>query len=483
MAQLSYSFCMSLMHSLWQAAILLFVYVLIEKSLQQKLSPLQKRNLLFVSICVQIILLFSTFFFYYFNTANSFPSLIIDQSIYRFFSTEIIHNATYWLFIGYSSIVIFKLSAIIYNWYILKTKFNAGLQKPTIELKLFTTLKADHFGIKRKVCLWYSNNITTPFTFGLFKPIIVLPVALVNQLSTTQAEALILHELTHIKANDYLLNWFLLLAENVYFFNPFIISLCKKIRLEREKYCDINVIAFDYSPIIYAEALLKAQHVKQYLIQYQVAAVGKKQELLERIHFFTNKKNQITLQQYRFAFPLLTTLLLSVLGISLLLQQRIGYTKETKVQPAFSSIKVVEKTQTSFDFSKMIIESVPNEKSKPLQSVIAKKLPEIRKKIKTLQPLIKNIQDIEIALSDKINPNYISAVSSKENDETKQIVVREEQSGSKNALIKVYTLSYTNGKWIIHPEWKLAAKEIPVTDSLLNTNDTTVIHNNLPSAF
>ena len=92
-------------------------------------------------------------------------------------------------------------------------------------------------------------------------------------------------------------------------------------------------------------------------------------------------------------------------------------------------------------------------------------------------------RDIEIALSDKINPNYISAVSSKENDETKQIVVREEQSGSKNALIKVYTLSYTNGKWIIHPEWKLAAKEIPVTDSLLNTNDTTVIHNNLPSAF
>ncbi|MBK6635063.1 MAG: M48 family metalloprotease [Chitinophagaceae bacterium] len=60
--------------------------------------------------------------------------------------------------------------------------------------------------------------------FWFFKPVILLPVALVNNISTQQAETLILHELAHIRTNDYLLNWFLLTAETLFFLILFVLG-------------------------------------------------------------------------------------------------------------------------------------------------------------------------------------------------------------------------------------------------------------------
>ncbi|MBK7558684.1 MAG: M56 family metallopeptidase [Chitinophagaceae bacterium] len=156
-------------------------------------------------------------------------------------------QVTPWLFSAYICIIAFKMIKAMYTWYHFKQLYRSGLQKPSVEFKLFTTLKAHQFGIKRKVTIWLSQSINTPVTFGFFKPVILLPVALVNNISTQQAETLILHELAHIRTNDYLLNWFLLTAETIFFFNPFVLSLCKHIRLEREKNCDLQVISFEYS--------------------------------------------------------------------------------------------------------------------------------------------------------------------------------------------------------------------------------------------
>ena len=473
MAQLSYSFCMSMLHSLWQAALLLLLYSLIEKSLQHRFTPLQKRNLLFVSLGVQTILVCSTFCIYYFDVENDLTNSIITQTAGSLLPADSIRFITPWLFTGYIFIISYKMTKTVYDWYRFKSGFTAGIQKPGIDLKLFTALKAEQFGIKRKVQLWYSNTINTPLTFGFFKPVIVLPFALVNRLSITQAEALILHELTHIKANDYLLNWFLLLGENVFFFNPFIISLCKKIRLEREKYCDINVMAFNYAALPYAETLLQAQQVKQYQATYQLAAVGKKQELLQRIQFFTNTKNQLSIQQNRFTFPLLSGIFILALIGALFFQLSIINSKKTVT----AVIPVQENTaqQASANFVTAILEKLTDEKLKDLQAAVEKQEPEINKQITTLAPLIKAVETKAAAIADEMNTNYVIPAATEENDATRQIVVREEQSGSKNAMVKVYTLSFSKGKWVLRPEWKLAAKES--ADSLRNIDTSIPLHN------
>ena len=74
MAQLSYSFCMSMLHSFWQAGVLVLIYFLAELSLQQKFTPLQKKNLLFVAVFTQVVLSIVTFLLYYFNSENNLES-------------------------------------------------------------------------------------------------------------------------------------------------------------------------------------------------------------------------------------------------------------------------------------------------------------------------------------------------------------------------------------------------------------------------
>ncbi len=485
MAQLSYSFCMSMLHSLWQAGLLLLVYFFAEIIAQQKASPLQKRNWLFVLLLCQLVLFLFTFSIYYFNTAESAELNIISNTVNNILSANSIHTATPWLFSFYLLVISYKMIKAIYEWIRFKKQYHNSLRKPGINLKLFTAAKANHFGIKRKVTLWLSNTINVPVTFGFLKPIIVLPVALVNQLTIQQAETLILHELTHIKANDYLLNWFLIIAENIFFFNPFILTLCKKIRLEREKYCDSNVIAFEYAPLLYAETLLKAQYMQQQILQYQLAAVAGKKQLLQRIQFFTNKKNNISPKRNLFVTPVLAGLLIAIFSALLFFQ----YTIAAITPKASTEVAVAPFTQPTNELNtpliiNNILENFTAENLKGLVEVVQKQQPIIEKQLKKLAPAIKAIQgkvqamqtkneaEVEAEIID--DENTITPIAIKENDATRQIVVKEQQSGSKNVTIKVYTFTFINNKWVLIPEWMLTAKELPI-DSASMKIDSSVL--------
>jgi beta-lactamase regulating signal transducer with metallopeptidase domain len=475
MTQLSYSFCMSMLHSFWQAGLLVLVYLLVEKSFQARLSPLQKRNWLFVLLGTQLTFSTITFLLYYFKIDSIIEATTVSQKIASVLSADTLSVITPWLFSGYLVAIIYKMVQSVYEWYHFKKRFYSGLQKPSIDLKLFTTAKANHFGIKRKVQLWFSNTINVPLTFGFFKPIIVLPVALVNHLNIQQAETLILHELTHIKANDYLLNWALILAENIFFFNPFIIPICKKIRLEREKYCDSSVIAFQYSPLLYAETLLQAQHIRQYIPQYQLAAVTGKAQLLQRIQYFTNGKNFSSKKSNR-VFPLLSFLLIALITATIFFQCKIA----AVAKPAAINIMapvypaVIENEITTPTIVNNIIESLTDDKLKEMTSAAEQQQPVIEKQLKKLDPLIKSIQEQAESFANEFGDNNnIIPVALKESVPTRKIIVKEEQSGTKDAVLKVYTVSLINGQWVIVPEWMLASKEIP--DSLQLKMDSTAI--------
>jgi len=289
MIHFSYSFCMAMLHSFWQAGLIILLYVALNKIIHKNNAPLAKRNFLYVALFTQLSLFTLTFFIYFFDTRSSGNLSALAEGFANYVGIEKIQLITPWIFNLYIFIIAYKLIKAIYTWYHFKQQFKTGLLKPDVELKLFTALKAHQFGIKRKVKLWLSTNIQTPVTFGFFKPVILLPVALVNNISVRQAETLILHELTHIRTNDYLLNWFLLFTDTVFFYNPFITSLCNRIRMEREKNCDLSVIAFQYPTVLYAETLLQAERMKQPAPAFQLAAVNRKKQLLHRIHFFFGK--------------------------------------------------------------------------------------------------------------------------------------------------------------------------------------------------
>ncbi len=181
------------------------------------------------------------------------------------------------------------------------------LLKIPVEWRLFVQDLSEHFSIKRKVRIYLSGLTDTPLTIGYFKPVILIPLASLNNLSIQQMEAVIIHELCHIKRADFLFNFLQSLIEIIFFFNPFILLLGKKINREREHICDDQVLQFRYSPLLYADALLKLA-LQQHRVALALQATGRESgELLLRINRMLERNNK----EQRFSARLLAPLLLA----------------------------------------------------------------------------------------------------------------------------------------------------------------------------
>ncbi|MCB0596669.1 MAG: M48 family metalloprotease [Lewinellaceae bacterium] len=96
----------------------------------------------------------------------------------------------------------------------------------------------ERMGIRRQVGLRETYRIHSPMVVGVFRQVILLPMGLLSGLSPEQVEAVLAHELAHVRRNDYLVNLLVSLAEILLFFNPMMWWISKKIRAEREHACD-----------------------------------------------------------------------------------------------------------------------------------------------------------------------------------------------------------------------------------------------------
>ncbi len=139
--------------------------------------------------------------------------------------------------------------------YIRQAQYLQSVNPPPF-LKAFTTRYAYWMEIPRKVKLVVSS-VDVPSTFGWLKPVILLPASCLANLSPQHLEAILLHELAHIKRNDYLWGLALLVSEKILWFNPFLLNIVKEARLEAENACDDWVLQFEYAPKEYAFALLQ----------------------------------------------------------------------------------------------------------------------------------------------------------------------------------------------------------------------------------
>jgi hypothetical protein len=146
--------------------------------------------------------------------------------------------------------------------------------------------------LAKKIQLKFSEAVDVPCVIGFLKPIIILPVSLSVHLSACEVESILLHELSHIKRNDYLANLLQQAVSVVLFFNPFIYFINKLINKERENSCDDLVIAKTGKPLIYAKALLKLEQARSNDFQLALAVTGKKFNLLNRIERIMKTQKQ-----------------------------------------------------------------------------------------------------------------------------------------------------------------------------------------------
>ncbi|HCO92367.1 MAG TPA: hypothetical protein DIU00_00190, partial [Phycisphaerales bacterium] len=97
-------------------------------------------------------------------------------------------------------------------------------------------------GIKRKVGLKVSANATSPAVCGLFRPVILVPQNLERDLSSSQLQAVLLHELAHIRRGDLWVNLAQTLLQIFYVYNPLLWLANAIIRRIREQAVDEMVL-------------------------------------------------------------------------------------------------------------------------------------------------------------------------------------------------------------------------------------------------
>ncbi|HEY1018800.1 MAG TPA: M56 family metallopeptidase [Sediminibacterium sp.] len=260
-----------------------------------------------------------------------------------------------------------------------------GLHKMPAEWRLFVQKIAAQLNIKKNVRVFLSEQVNTPLTVGFLKPIILVPMASINHLSTQQMEAVLLHEMAHIKRYDYLVNILLSIAEIGLFFNPFTQLISKSIRKERENSCDDWVLQFQYEVPVYAEALLRIAYLQQ-APALAMTATGKKNDLLYRVkRMIEQKENRFSYRKQLLAFFIVTGILSSVAWLSPIKSSRNEQpiaSQSTKIKLATPAKKV-----QSYTVEPMAIR-VDNPLfnpvfflSKPLQAEVKKNVVEAEKEL------------------------------------------------------------------------------------------------------
>ncbi len=159
------------------------------------------------------------------------------------------------------------------------------ISKLPVEWRLYVKKVAALLGIEKEIKAVVSARVDTPQVIGFLKPVVLVPLACINYLDTEQLEAVLLHELIHIRRNDYLVNLFVASAEILFFFNPFVKQLVRsQVRREREYSCDDMVLQFQYQPQQYASALLSLERQRTAAVTFGIAASGRGQkQLLARV--------------------------------------------------------------------------------------------------------------------------------------------------------------------------------------------------------
>ena len=140
---------------------------------------------------------------------------------------------------------------------------------------------AGRLGIRRAVGLRIVETLASPITAGWWRPVVLVPAALVARMPPELLEALLAHELAHVRRHDFLVNLLQNVAEILLFYHPAVWWLSRRIRQERELVADSIAAQLTGEPRRLALALSELE--KMQFASHRVALAADGGDLMQRI--------------------------------------------------------------------------------------------------------------------------------------------------------------------------------------------------------
>lgn len=210
---------------------------------------------------------------------------IIDQSV------TFLNNYSSLIFTAWLLLFVFKSLKMAGGLLYIKRVRSYKVHEVPEEFKQKIELFARQIGIRRTVRLMQSELVKVPVAMGWLKPMILLPMGILLQLSPGQLDSILWHELAHIHRRDYLVNILQEMLETVFFFNPGLLWLSSLIRAEREACCDDMVLERTSRKANYLEALLVCGARDNNRITLAMG-IGSGDQLRDRLKRMVNQENR-----------------------------------------------------------------------------------------------------------------------------------------------------------------------------------------------
>ncbi len=147
-------------------------------------------------------------------------------------------------FAGVAGLLLYRFA----SWIAAQRLRRRGTCAAPKEWSRYVASLAAQLGISRPVALLESYLAEVPMVIGYLRPVILAPIGMLAGLPLNQVEAILLHELAHIRRADYLVNLMQTLIESLLFYHPAVWWISNVVRAERENCCDDFVLGRDTDP-------------------------------------------------------------------------------------------------------------------------------------------------------------------------------------------------------------------------------------------
>lgn len=290
---------MTMVHSLWQGAIISVVIAFL-LGLTPKPNARIRYHILFSGLLLLLAGFLATFFILYRNSYTTVfwgdmtnSTIPADQpAAWNWPWTP--SRFTSWLFLflepAYPALAFGWLTGFMLLGFrstgglvVSRMSLRKGLKTPDATLQMIFDRLQVMLDLPVMARLRVTTRMVSPLVIGFLKPVVVIPVAAISGLSTAQIEAVMVHELAHIRRFDHILILLQTLAGQVLFFHPAVWFLMPEIDRERENCCDDYVLKSDNNPINYIKALTMIQEMNLNSPLPANGLTGKPNQLLNRI--------------------------------------------------------------------------------------------------------------------------------------------------------------------------------------------------------
>lgn len=335
------------------------------------------------------------------------------------------NNVSYFVGIVYGMFTIFFLVRLMIGF---KNLYHPTTKKITVSISLnkYVDDVVNTYLPNKKVVIRWVDDVVTIFTYGFIKPVIVLPIACVNNLTEDELASIILHEIAHIKYAHFMLNIWVEVVSAVLWFNPFNYWLHKEINFYREASADAFVLQQTNNQFIYANGLYKL--ALQTITPQQIIAlpaVYTQNQLLKRIELFTKQKLALKVSAKPFIIALFSFIFL--VGLD-----KLSTSHKLTIEPKQALVQVNNQNKS------IVVSTKENKIEKRSKQKVVVKTKRFAPKISTKEESIYQLDDkkelaqslkylSELAIKNPIlqsiisNNPTITPVALKEDDNTQKV--------------------------------------------------------------